>query len=475
MITLIRFKQLVAPILVLLLLPSCATKTAYYHNLNGLVTQEQYMDAATLVEKSKLDVYGENNALLYYLDNGMLLHLSGKYAESNDSFEQAKKLALEYFTKSVTTEASTLLVNDTMRPYYGEDFERALISVFGSMNYVLIGNSNEALVEARQVDHFLKILKTNYGYDNKYKEDAFTRYLMGMIYENQKQINDAYISYRQALDAYSDGVKTYGISVPRALITDALRTARQLGFTDEIQKISRTWGMGADKDVPVAYGELVVLNYNGFAAEKIENYFEIAFGKAWGYVGMASPQGEARQQADQAGAIARSIVFDEQIRLAFPKYVRVPYRMTRFNALSNGSDMQGSSEIVNDISALAEQSLDDRITRIRVRTIARAAIKYALIQQVSRKVEKQSGNAALGWVTKKALTAGSTAMERADIRSWRSLPDKILMSRLALPAGTHTVIIKGYDSNGNEIHRKTIKDIVIQPGKKTFAIVRTAL
>jgi len=475
MAILLRYKQLATAVLALILLTSCATKTAYYHNLDGLVRQERYLDAAALVEKSKQDVYGDNNALLFYLDKGMLLHLSGRYAESNDSFERAKKLAQEYFTKSVTTEASTFLVNDTMRPYYGEDFERALISVFAAMNYLMLSKPDEALVEARQVDHFLKTLQTNYGYENKYKEDAFARYLMGMIYENQNQINDAFISYRQALDAYSRGLKLYGIAAPRALINDALRTARLLGFTDEIQEISRTWGESAEKELSVASGELIVLDYNGFSAEKIENYIEIAFGRAWAYVGSSSPQGEARQQTEQAGAIARSILSDEQIRLAFPKYVRVPYRMTRFNAVSGGSDIQVPSEVVQDISALAEQSLDDRITRIRVRTIARAAIKYALVQEVSRNVEKQSRNAALGWVTKKALNAGSSAIEHADTRSWRSLPDKILMTRLTMNPGAHTVIVICYDNHGNELRRETIDNVVIKPGKKTFAILRTAL
>ena len=473
--TLLRIKQLATAIVALVLLTSCAAKTHYYTNLDNLVTQERYLDAAKLVEQSKADVYGEKNALLFYLDKGMLLQLGGSYAESNDCFEKAKQLSEEYFTKSVTTEASTLLVNDNVRPYYGEDFERALISVFGALNYILLNNPNDALVEARQVDHFLTTLQTNYGYNNQYKEDAFTRYLMGMIYENQNQINDAYISYRQALDAYDRGLKTYGVAAPRALINDALRTARQLGFTDEIQDIMRTWGDTTEKPLPATYGELVVLDYNGFSAVKIETFFEIAFGRAWGYVGAYSVKGEEQEQVDQAGAIARSIVSDDQIRLAFPKYERVPSRMTRFLAVPSDAPVDASSVVVDDISAIAEQSLDDRITRIRMRTIARAAVKYALVYNISRRVEKQSGNEALGWVTKKVLSAGSAAMEHADTRSWRSLPDKILMTRLPLNAGTHTVTVKCYDNSGTEIHSETIKNVNIKPGKKTFAIIRTAL
>lgn len=471
MITLGKSK-LAGCLLAVCIIVACATNNAYYNNLNGLTAQGRYLDAATLIEQSKHDAYGEKNALLFYLDKAMLLHLGGNYAESNDCFEQAKKLAEQYFTKSVTTEASTLLVSDTMRPYYGEDFERALINIFGALNYLMLGSPMEALVEARQVDHFLTTLQVNYGGKNKYKEDPFARYLMGMIYENQNQINDAFISYRQALDAYKSGLKAYGMAAPRALINDALRTAQQLGFSDEIRDITRAWNISLEKLPPASEGELIVLDYNGFSAEKVETIFEIAFGKAWAYAGAITVKGGEQAQVEQAGAIARSILFDEQVRMAFPKYERVPYRITRFRVST--PDIEAPSEVVDDISAIAVRSLDDRITRVRVRTIARAAIKFALAHKISEKVEEQSGNAALGWLAKKALSVASTATEHADLRSWRSLPDKILMSRLPLYAGVHTVTVHFYDDNGAEMQSETLKDIVIKPGKKTFAIIRTA-
>ena len=46
---------------------------------------------------------------------------------------------------------------------------------------------------------------------------------------------------------------------------------------------------------------------------------------------------------------------------------------------------------------------------------------------------------------------------------------------LPLNAGIHTVTVKCYDSSGQEIHSETIKNVNIKPGRKTFAIIRTAL
>lgn len=451
------------------LVASCASRHAYYVSLRSLAEQGRYADASSLVESSRAKAYGEKNELLYFLDKGFFLHLAGDYADSNEYFEQAKKIADAHFTKSLTTEASTLLVSDNTRPYYGEDFERALVHVFCALNYLMLNSPSAALVEARQVDQFLTTLQVNYGESITYREDPFARYLMGMIYENQGMVNDAFISYRLALDAYSAGREPYGVAVPQELVADALKTAARLGFTDEVADITRTYGAGLPSPTPPSEGELIVLVYAGFAAEKQETIFEIAFGKAWAYVGaLQVPPGE-ESQVEQAAGIARAILYDEQIRVAFPRFERVPSRISRVNV--SVEDRQSDAEIVEDVSAIARHSLEDRIARVRVRAIARAAIKFSLARQVSQKIQGDSGNDALGWLAKKALMVASSATERADLRSWRSLPDRILLCRLPLYAGTHTVTVQSYDAEG-AVRRETLQNVVITPGRKTFAVVR---
>lgn len=451
------------------LLASCATRHAYYLTLQGLAEQGRYADASSLVESARKKAYGDKNELLYLLDKGFYLHLAGDYAESNEYFEQAKKIAEYHFTKSMTTEASTLLVSDNTRPYYGEDFERALVNVFCALNYLMLNSPSAALVEARQVDQYLTTLQTNYGDRMTYREDPFARYLMGMIFENQGMVNDAFISYRLALDAYAAGRESFGVAVPRELIGDALRTAGRLGFSDEIAAITRDYHGLPPPPAPPSEGEVVVLIYAGFAPEKQETIFEIAFGKAWSYVGAFKvPPGE-EAKVEQAAGIARAILYDDQIRVAFPSFERVPSRVSRVNIFVD--DRQADAELVADISAIARCSLQDRIARVRVRAIARAAVKYTLARQISQKINNDADNEALGWLTKKALTVAASATERADLRSWRSLPDRILLCRLPVYAGTHTVSLQVYDEDGSS-RRETVRDVVVTPGKKTFTIVR---
>ncbi|MFH1367513.1 MAG: hypothetical protein ABII64_00160 [Elusimicrobiota bacterium] len=463
------------------LISSCATTTRYYTDLDILVRNENYQGAADFAEKSKLSAYGEKNALLYWLDRGMLLHLAGQYSASSEAFERAKTISEEYFTKSITAEASTLLVSDNMRPYYGEDFERALINVFGALNYIFLENEPEAVVEAKQVDFFLTTLQTKYGYKGVYKEDAFARYLMGMIYENQGQLNDACISYAKALEAYEQYESAYFVPVPQMLVKDALRCAAKLGITDDVRELEKKWEIQIDDApwLPKGSGELVILDYNGMSPVKIDSIFEISFGRAWIYVGEAEPEGEEEEQVEQARAIARNILSEEQVRMAFPKYVSSPYAISEFSAEAGGLDSvsRASSRgvLVENIGGIAVKSLEDRVDRIRIRTIIRAAIKFALTHKIAQKVEENNQNEVLTWLVKKSLSVASAATELADKRSWRSLPDRILMARLVLPEGAHDVDLTFTDNSGRIILRKTLQDVRIRPGKKTFAVVRTAI
>lgn len=473
-------KILISILLVIaLFFTGCVSPRAvYYQNLNNLVRQKNYEGASSLAEKSKYKVYKKKNSLLYYLDRGMLLHLSGRYEESNIAFEKAKSIAADHFTKSITSRAATLLVSDNMRPYYGEYFERALIHLFSALNYFLLGNESAALVEARQVDHFLKTIKTNYAHKITYTEDPFIRYLMGMIYENQGEINNAYISYYKALKAYEKYESILGIGSPDYLVQDTLRCAKKLGFRSEISEIQKRWKQNL-KDIKLgsSYGELIVLHYNGLCPFKVDDIFEISFGKAWIYAGKFELKGDERSKKEEADAIARTILAEEQVRIAFPKYVESDYRIKSFSAYINKGDeeIELQGKLVHNLGYVAEKSLEDRIKSIRARAIARAAIKFTLAHKAAQKVEKDSGDKALAWLTKKVLSAAATATEKADKRSWRSLPDEIGMVKLFLPEGAHDVHLVFRDDAGNVIDEVLIDKIVIKRGKKTFEIVRTAL
>lgn len=458
--------------LIALFIAACASPGGLLTQLDKLTAQGQYDQAASVVEAAKEKNYGGKNALLYHLDRGMLLHLSGKWSESNASFEEAKRLAKELYTKSVSNAAATFLTSDNARPYAGEDFERAQIPIFSAVNYLMLGQGTEALVEARQVDFLLTKLQTDLGHKSIYTEDAFARYLMGLIYEDQGELNDAYVSYAKALRAYEGYAADYGVPAPPALVQDALRTADRLGFDDKAAEIQKKWGGRVPSPWPKGAGEVVVLHYQGLPPRKIDSFFEISVVKGFVFVDAQRPVGQDARDVEQAKTIMRSIAMDQMVRVAFPSFEPVPYEIRGLTVRADGSDVEFASVLGQDIGAIAVKNLKDRVGRERAKAIARAVVKWTLTQKVAAKVEEKKGEG-MAFLVKTLMQAASAVTEVADKRSWGTLPDKIGVARLVLPAGKHALHVTTRTAAGAAAGTQDLP-VEVKAGGRTFVVVRSA-
>lgn len=454
--------------LLLFFLLGCTPRVSFFHQINNLVKLERYDEALKKVEQEK---YGKNNILLYYLDKAILSHYGGHYQKSTKLFSIAERLADDYFTKSITKEASTFLISDNARPYYGQNYERALIHLFNSLNYFLLGKLEDALVEARKVDHLLGIFQNKYHQKNVYKEDPFIRYLMGMLYEEMGEINDAYISYFKSLKAYEENINNYYVKPPEELIWDLLRTSNKLGFVEEKIRIERKYPSYAKKysKPEKGWGELVVIHYNGLMPHKIDEMIEVTFGEGWAYVGLFQLDGEASLKLNRARRIARSISSDEQFVVAFPKFVPTPYSIVHSEIVIDSKSIP--LKLVENIKEIAIKDLQDHIGRIRRKAIARAAIKYALRKEITRKVEKKAGEG-WGFITKTVLKTVSAVTEEADKRCWSTLPAEIRMARIRLPKGLYSFDIIFKNKYGKVVKTKRY-EVKILSGKRSLVIVRT--
>ena len=110
--------------------------------------------ADALVEQAEKD-YGTKNRVLYGMDRGMTLQLTGRYQQSSAVLEQAEEEVDRLYTKSIRTETAAFLTNDNALPYEGDAYEHVMISVAKALNYAALGQIQEALVEARRIDHRL--------------------------------------------------------------------------------------------------------------------------------------------------------------------------------------------------------------------------------------------------------------------------------------------------------------------------------
>jgi hypothetical protein len=468
-----RLRTALAVFSVLALTVACVSPRKVNEEMLPFIVAGDHAGALTVLEEDAKD-FGEKNEVLYHLERGMLLHYAGRWEESNQSFELAKRLAELHFTKSVSAEASTWVVNDNTRPYYGENFERALIHVFGALNYYELGLYDEALVEIRQLNFFLRTLVVDQGQTNQYSDDPFARYLAGILFEERGELDEAFIAYKKALDAYAEYGATLGVATPQSLLNDTALVARRIGG-DAMGEFRERYGEH-ELDLPAeGTGRVILLHYNGRAPVKIDTYIDIAFGNGWAYVNKIDVEGESRERVANASAAVSHIAFSEQIRVAFPEYRRVPRTIERFDVrVLSANDRVARAEIVENIGAIAEKDLADRIHRIRGKAIARAAIKYAAAKAVEQ-VALSQNEGAVGLVASLVavgMHVARTLSEVADKRAWFTVPDQIWMLQLDLEPGEQMLELTYRNAEGGAVSTEAVVVDVV-PGRRSFVLVRT--
>jgi len=460
----------------LVFLAGCGSTGRVQQQLTEQMMIGNYSAAIEIVEAERTGAYDDENRLLYFLERGMLLHIDGQYAASNMAFEEAKRIGNELYTKSLSGEGFSLMSNDYTLDYAGENFERTLIHLFAAMNYILMQDPDSALVEIRQVGDYLRKLQVDSSNENVYQEDAFARYLSALIYESSGEYDAALVDYKKALDAYSDYGFNFAVARPGSLYGNAGRVAERLGSwaTDDLR--DKGWEGGA-REIPTGTGELVILHYNGLVPIKDQDKFTIPFSEAW--VLVAALQLAADDEA--SGDIGRATVFASQIAgvdvvsVAFPKYVDRPYSIALMEPRVEGATQMTGPELVEDIGAIAEKDLADRIVRIRTKAIARAAIKYAIQKGAEFAAEQAGGDygALLSATTSIIGNIARFASEQADKRVWSTLPDQIWMSSMILPAGAHDLQVDFLTAQSILVESREILDVEIESGGRQFVILRT--
>ncbi|RPI95116.1 MAG: hypothetical protein EHM32_06015, partial [Spirochaetales bacterium] len=93
--------------------------------------------------------------LLFMMETGLMLHAAGDFQNSNKVLLEAAKLA-DRIALSVSKEAASLFINETVTNYRGEDFERVLIHMYLGINFLMLKDADSARVEFKKVNDLLR-------------------------------------------------------------------------------------------------------------------------------------------------------------------------------------------------------------------------------------------------------------------------------------------------------------------------------
>lgn len=427
----------------------------YYLEMDRLLYEGQTPLAAQYVQQMGPEAYGELNQLLYLLDYGMALQLADQYDASSKEFEAAYRLAADLYTKNVSGELASFFTSDNSIPYYGEEFERVLMLVFNALNYAYRGDYESALVEARRVD--LQFRTFSKG---RYEFDPFALYLSGLLAESAGELDDAWISYERAFDAYNSQAEMLGLPVPTSLLAHWAGVSKKVGreAPEGIAKYAQP-DLGAS-------GELVIFHYMGPGPRKIERFLEMSVGDGFAIVQATDIRGEDQKQAQQAFSAAKGLASTTQVSIAYPIFEQPPLTCGSLRVEAPGCEVR-SVERVHNVSGVAYINLEDRVKAMWGRIVARAVVKFVTARTAGAVGEQLSGNSFVGNLIGAVTQAALSATESADVRGWRTLPAEIWMTRMVCGQGAHQVRIRQHHRQYGEIY-DDLSDVLIQPGRTVF-------
>jgi hypothetical protein len=434
------------------MLASCATYHQKNMELMSAVQDGRIDEAGKILEKPKAEGR-KKDALLYYFNRGTVYWMLRDPVNSNKYFQQADYY-IEDFQKNYVNDALGLLSNPMVEPYAGEGFEQILLHYYTTLNYIQLGNFEGALVECKRMQLKMQRINDTYKGKNSYKRDAFAHLLTGIIYDAQKNYNDAFIAYRNAYEVYRDDYKgQLNTAIPEQLKYDLIRTAYRTGFYDEVRMYEYEFGR---KYQPAcdSCGSLLVFWNNGLGPVKDEwsiNFFIAPAGD--NAVVFYNPELNIRMHFPTSDEHQKKDLSDLKIiRVAFPKYVtREPLFTGALLAIDSLPADTAGFQMAEPINAIAYKSLNDRMMKEFGEALLRLAIKQITESQVKKKNEGLG--AVVGLIN--AIT------EQADTRNWQLLPYAIYYKRITLPAGKHQVILQ--PQGGDVANASRSADVLIQP------------
>jgi hypothetical protein len=368
---------------ILLTQSACVSVTLDRGEVESYLLRQQPEQALATFESHKPE---DRNKSLYLLDKAMLLRMQGRFEDSNRAFEEAKTLTKTLDAISLREQAAAVSINDSQRSYLPRIFEQVLVHCFQAINYLQLQQYGEARVEILQLDELLK------------QEDdtqiPFARYLSGLVFEFNRELDNALISYRKAYQAYGSN----NSAIPLMLKEDLLRLTDYLGLNDEHKKFLTEFALKAwpNQQEVNQQAHAIAIVFNGLMPRK--HSLEIA---------VQSPT-------------------DGQLhRISTPFYEH--RAVTVYRAELSAESSSTSSELIAELDNHARAALKNEMPAIIARTIARVSIKNTV-------VDKTRDNSPL---LSLALNIVTFLTEQADTRAWNTLPQQILIMRLNLPAGSH--------------------------------------
>lgn len=375
--------------------------------------------------------------ILIRLERAMLLQDLGLFEQSSAEFEKVSDKIREIDERAVisagktASQAGSLMINEQVMPYEGEDFEIVLLHSLNAMNYLLRGDLEGARVEIRRSYERQRQLSEKHekelqearkdplsgDWERSYEQadphgygrlkekaagaysvyhNAFASYVSALVYELVGEPDEAYIDLKNAIQAYPSNP-----SVQR----DLLRLSRKLGYKDDREIWQKRFGPAGS--IPKDHTDVFVVFSYGLAPYKVP--LNLPIPTSHGFVFASLPVYRFSESSIRGGHVVIG-------------------------------ELDEDTSTVFDVDAVAARNLLDDFPIIFVKQIMRSYLKARAISSLSK--NNSSTGAILG-------TLFSAVTEHADLRAWSMLPREIHVARLFVPKSARAITINALPQGGS--------------------------
>ena len=373
-----------------------------------------------VTSKNDMPALVGDNALLL-LDRGTILQSMDDWkASARDLGEADKAIDVLDLSRGASADLGKYLFSDSAGSYKGPGYEKLMINTVNIVNYLALADTTGAKVEARRLAVMQKYIKDHEEEDGLL---GLGSYLAGFAFEKGGDRDEAlnyyddalhhaqYASLRDPLRALTQGKK-------RSPGIDAL-----IGDAGPLAPVEET----GEADL------LIVIGF-GRVPQKIPK--RIPIGLALTLVASdISPNDRA--QANELAA--KGAVTWVNFPTLGPS--KGSYAIPTFSLDGKPQTLEQALDVEAQVRAAWEKKEPTIILSAITRMVTRMAA--GAITEASTKAAggKDSGVAALGLLLGLASTITLTALDTPDTRGWSTLPARLAVARLRVPAGEHEITL----------------------------------
>jgi hypothetical protein len=374
----------------------------------------------------------QSDDALLVLDRASIQQSVTEFKRSENDFQAADKaIDMLDLAHNAGDSIGKYIYSDSSGRYVAPPYEKLLINTLNMLNYLELHDLDGARVEARRLSVMQRYL-TDQLHEGDNAVLGLGGFLAGLTFEKSGNVDEALRYYDEALGftGFASLAGPVGLLMSRGSFTSPRLTA-----------------LDRSKATPAldpSTGEIVFVVGYGRVPHKISNRLPI---------GLALTYASDAVHPDDAVAANKLAAQGLVTWVNFPSLgpERGGYSIPACRLDGSFVQLEEAVNVSHEVRTEWKKIEGEIIASAITRMIARYAAGSVVGAVAGRR------NGAVGFLASLATQATLTALDTPDTRSWETLPARVAIARVRVPAGKHTVFI---DARG--VQRRS--EVNIEPG-----------